>query len=144
MLAVCDQSDFEDFEWLFMTANMSTFWKKEKYLKSWAHFILFSAKVQIKIFKRDFLEIFFGNSAEDRPWSFQDFDFKFSGKVFVYNMEIPYNFLWEIAKNDVTVSIWVFYQFWLISNCSLKIAQLSQKLFDLLEIYRGSREFSLE
>ena len=50
-----------------MTANMFTFWKKEKDLKCWAHFVPFSAKIQIKIFERDFLDIFFGNFAEDRP-----------------------------------------------------------------------------
>ena len=78
MLAVSDQSDYEDFEWLLMADEKFHFWNQANKALTWADFALFAAKMETKNFKRHFLQFHFRDLNKASVRTIQAFDLKFS------------------------------------------------------------------
>ena len=74
----------------------------------WADFVLVLARIWQKMFKRDFLQIFFRESVKNKAWTVEAIDLKFSGSVYIQISELPNKNLKKMSKSDVTVSIWRF------------------------------------
>ena len=74
MLAVSDQSDFEDFEWLLLTVDMINFWNHAKKATFWTSFVPFLAWILKNNFKRHFLQFSSETFNKHKAWTVQTID----------------------------------------------------------------------
>ena len=141
MLAVCDQSDFEDFEWLWNGSRDVELSEYSGKVDIQSLCALLWAKLQIKNFKRHFLSWVFENSAVNNFPTKSPFDVKISAIVFFIITHVPYKFYYRSLKIEATRRISIFSEVFHFNTVLPKCAYLSEKLSKSLEIYRGHGKY---